>query len=301
MDKDTKEDDSWSNYFRESGSTNNKNNSSKEKKFNYTVFISVSLVLLFIVFIIFKTSSLGDAVTGAQIAGLNEMSNVGESSANEMSGSEKTLSKTSSSSKASEETSKTSETNEGTSKSVLPSNNQDSLDNLEGYSEGSDGSKEVDQEIILGTYSELLHSLIDLNDDMDNPVAKAQKITEINSLVQKIDNFAVANAWESFGMKLNGKSTVDDFFEFITIIAQEGQKDDLVYSNFIINFLIIDKYWNTDYVVEFSEALTMVNHEVENFNKVAISSKWEEILKCDGKCNEKNRLLFEIIGLVVKQ
>lgn len=144
---------------------------------------------------------------------------------------------------------------------------------------------------------ELIPTIVKLYQDRDNSVEKAKDITKIDEIVTDIDNTEVTDAWLSMLDCLKETCVPDDYFNFIMIVINE-KGHEIKYSNLLTNILITQRYWGTENIVEFSKALTAANTDIEALHNKAISSKWEEVVECNGVCPEKNDLFFQTIGLL---
>ena len=150
-------------------------------------------------------------------------------------------------------------------------------------------------------YNNLLMKILELRDaSKTDPIKQAELVTEIDDVVSLLDNNPVTDQWETTTLCLADKCTDNDFFDLIITIALEGDKEGISYGNLIVNLLTANKYWNTDNVVKFSQAMTSANALITELNDEAITSKWHEIVDCDGGCAEKNELNFEMIKLIVQ-
>lgn len=144
---------------------------------------------------------------------------------------------------------------------------------------------------------ELIPTIVKLYQDRDNSVEKAKDITKIDEIVTDIDNTEVTDAWLSMLDCLKETCVPDDYFNFIMIVINE-KGHEIKYSNLLTNILITQRYWGTENIVEFSKALTAANTDIEALHNKAISSKWKEVVECNGVCPEKNDLFFQTIGLL---
>jgi hypothetical protein len=144
---------------------------------------------------------------------------------------------------------------------------------------------------------ELIPTIVKLYQDRDNSVEKAKDITKIDEIVTDIDNTEITDAWLSILDCLKESCVPDDYFNFIMIVINE-KGHEIKYSNLLTNILITQRYWGTENIVEFSRALTAANTDIEALHNKAISSKWQEVIECNGVCPEKNDLFFQTIGLL---
>ncbi|MBD3303869.1 hypothetical protein GF343_01890 [Candidatus Woesearchaeota archaeon] len=144
---------------------------------------------------------------------------------------------------------------------------------------------------------ELIPTIVKLYQNRDNSVEKAKDITKIDEIVTDIDNPEITEAWLSMLDCLKETCVPDDYFNFIMIVINE-KGHEIKYSNLLTNILITQRYWGTENIVEFSKALTAANQDIDALHNKAASSKWNEVVECNGVCPEKNDLFFQTIGLL---
>jgi hypothetical protein len=150
-------------------------------------------------------------------------------------------------------------------------------------------------------YSNLLLEILDLRESyIDSDTIKtAELVTKIDKDIASLDNNPIIDNWETMTLSLARKTCDNDnFLDFILTIALEGNKIGLVNGELIVDILTASKYWNTDHTVKFSQSLTSANKAIADINNETISSKWDEIVACDGICPDKDNLMFDIIGLI---
>lgn len=157
-------------------------------------------------------------------------------------------------------------------------------------------TKEIEKE-----YNNFLLKILELRKaSKSDKIKQAELVTEIDSIINSLHNKPITDQWETTTLCLASQCTDEDFFDLILAIALEGDKAGVTYGNLIVNLLTANKYWNTDNVVKFSQAITKSNKLISNLNNPEITEKWHEIVNCDGICSEKNELNFELIHLIVQ-
>jgi hypothetical protein len=147
--------------------------------------------------------------------------------------------------------------------------------------------------------SGLIESTIKLR-GMTEAVPRAALITEMDKNVQAIENSAITAHWALLsGCVASNSCTQDDYFDFLLIIAME-EPDDVPNSELITNLITVNRYWGQpEHIIEFSKALTAANDQVRALQMQAIDGKWQETVRCDGKCPEYHALFFELVRLLI--
>lgn len=123
-------------------------------------------------------------------------------------------------------------------------------------------------------------------------VKKSVLITTTNRLVEGLNNKRIQNEWNGLAECMSKGCSDIDYYNFIvTVITQKRvQNSDLIY-----NLILTNKYWGTNEIIEFSQALTKVDDGVDTLGSREVQKDWSEILECDGKCPEKDDLFFQMI------
>lgn len=166
-------------------------------------------------------------------------------------------------------------------------------------------SKEINLEsekTVLKGYNNLLLKILDLRESyIDSDIIQtAGLVTEIDDIITSLDNDPVTDNWETITLCLARKTCNDEgFLDFILTIALEGDKIGLSKGDLIVDLLTANKYWNSDNIVKFSYALTATNEAINDINDETLSSKWLDIVECDGGCSDRDELIFDIIRLIV--
>lgn len=165
-----------------------------------------------------------------------------------------------------------------------------------------DGSKEAIEEEKVIEYNNLLLKVLELRQSHINLdiIQTAELVTEIEDKIDSLENDPITDNWETIALCLAGTCGDDDFLDFILTITLEGDKIGLTNGKLIVNLLTANKYWNTDNTVKFSQAVTDTNQAIKDLSDETISSKWLEIVECDGSCSDKDTLMFDIIELLAE-
>lgn len=143
---------------------------------------------------------------------------------------------------------------------------------------------------------ELILNVVSLRKGPAEVVKKSALITKTNAIVRQIGNKRIQNDWDGLTECMPKGCTDVDYYNFIvTVITQKKVK----HTDLIYNLILTNKYWGTNEIVDFSQSLTKVNEDVERLGSREVSKKWNEIIECDGKCQDKDDLFFLMIKTVV--
>ncbi len=165
-------------------------------------------------------------------------------------------------------------------------------------------TEDLDEELeeAVEEYNNLLLKILDLRQSYisSDIIQTAELVTEIDKDIASLDNNPIMDNWETITLILARKiADNDDFLDFILTVALEGDKIGLAYGDLIVDILTANKYWSTDNTVKFSQSLTSANKAIVGIDNETLSSKWDEIVGCDGSCSDKDNLMFESIRLIV--
>ncbi len=146
----------------------------------------------------------------------------------------------------------------------------------------------------------LIHSTIKLRANAEDPVLRAKAITDINSLVQDLDNSGVNEGWRAMAVCIPEGCSDDEYMNFIISAINEYPKD--IEHNAAIKELIkVHRFWgDSTNVITFSQALTYSNNLINELHSSKAASIWNSIVDCNGVCEEYDNLFFELIGVVVE-
>ncbi|GEM_PF-2015497 len=145
----------------------------------------------------------------------------------------------------------------------------------------------------------LIYKSIDLR-QAENPVDRADLITNIDDLVVDLDNKEVKDQWDRM-MQCLSTSCPDEAYLDMVLVAVANFEGDVPHSDVLINVIATNKYWgNDEHLLEFSKALSMANEQVLLLDNRKAEKLWEQIVECNDACSEKNGLYFDFIRAVVQ-
>ncbi len=134
----------------------------------------------------------------------------------------------------------------------------------------------------------------------NDTVARAELITKMDKSVNLLESAGISAQWASLSACVAANScNQDDYFDFLLMVAVERPKE-VPRADLIVNAITANRYWgNSEKIIEFSNALSEANRQVEELNLRTIRNKWQEIIQCDGKCANFHDLFFELIRLLL--
>ncbi|MEM4240361.1 MAG: hypothetical protein QXM31_03895 [Candidatus Woesearchaeota archaeon] len=134
----------------------------------------------------------------------------------------------------------------------------------------------------------------------NDTVGMAEIITEMDRQIGMMKSPGISAQWASLSACIAANScNQDDYFDFLLMVAVEKPKE-VPHAEIIVNAITANRYWgNSEKIIEFSNALSEANRQVEELNLRTVRNKWQEIIQCDGKCSQFHELFFEFIRLLL--
>jgi hypothetical protein len=134
----------------------------------------------------------------------------------------------------------------------------------------------------------------------NDTVGRAEIITEMDRQVKMIKSDGISAQWASLSACIAANScNQDDYFDFLLMISIEKQKE-VPHADIIVNAVTSNRYWgNSEKIIDFSNALSAANTQVDDLDLRTIRNKWQEIIQCDGKCPQFHELFFDFIRLLL--
>lgn len=143
---------------------------------------------------------------------------------------------------------------------------------------------------------ELMLNIVTLRKGPTEVVKRSALITQTNDIIVDLGNKRIKNEWDGLAECMTKGCTDVDYYNFlVTVITQRNVK----HSELLYNLILVNKYWGTAEIIDFSQAMTIVNQEVESLGSREVAKKWNEIIACDGRCANKDDLFFEMIKMIV--
>lgn len=136
--------------------------------------------------------------------------------------------------------------------------------------------------------------------EAEDPVVKAQLITELDDLVAQAENEELTDQWDRM-MDCLGKKCPDQAYLDYVLVNAVAFETELPESSLLINIIATAKYWdNSDHLLEFSRAVSLTNEQIDALESKKARNEWQDVVDCDGQCPEKYDLFFELIKTVVQ-
>lgn len=148
-------------------------------------------------------------------------------------------------------------------------------------------------------YKRIILDAIELRNVGNNSVAKARLVSGLDTLVQQAKHTEVKTHWQRVTECL-AECSDDTYFDLIVASAIEGQET-VPNAKLIGDLVVTNRFWGANDVVEFSKALAAADEAINKMRSKLFDRQWEAIIACDGKCEEKNNLFFDLIRVVVSQ
>ncbi|MBW3019127.1 hypothetical protein KY329_03010 [Candidatus Woesearchaeota archaeon] len=135
---------------------------------------------------------------------------------------------------------------------------------------------------------------IDLRTSSADSVKKAQLVSALDTLVAQANDANIEEQWTRMTECLAAQCPDDAFFDMVFVATNEHQTD-INNADLILNLLVVNRYWGSEEVVEFSKSLSEVDTQLQELNNRKAKSIWDDIVECNNACADKNGLYFELI------
>lgn len=133
-----------------------------------------------------------------------------------------------------------------------------------------------------------------------NPVDKADLISSIDDLVADTDNSEIKDQWERM-TKCLATNCPDEAYLDMVLVTVASYESEIKESALLINIIATAKYWgDNEHLLEFSKALSIANEQITLLENRNAEKEWDEVVKCNGVCPEKNDLYFNLITTIVQ-
>lgn len=143
---------------------------------------------------------------------------------------------------------------------------------------------------------DLILNVISLRKAPTDVVKRSTLISTTNEMISSLGNKRIKGDWDTLSECMQKGCTDIDYYNFlITVVTQKKVANgDLIY-----NLILVNKYWGTAEIIDFSQALTKVDKAVSDLGSREVTKAWQAIVACDGKCVEKDDLFFQMIKTIV--
>jgi len=134
----------------------------------------------------------------------------------------------------------------------------------------------------------------------DEPIKRSQLISNLDSYMAQAANPVLTEQWNKVISCLGQGCPDEAFSDTIFIVCSEFRKD-TPNCELIMHLTAINKFWNEpERVLEFSKSMTTTDKIISDSGNRRIIKTWNDLVKCNGKCAEKNDLFFKLIDEIIK-
>ncbi len=145
----------------------------------------------------------------------------------------------------------------------------------------------------------IIYKSIELRKAAD-PVDRANLISNLDDLVAESDSAEVKDQWDRMTKCLSTACPDEAYLDMVLVTVAAFEKD-IPESALLINIIATAKYWgDPEHLLEFSKALSIANEQVKESQDRKVENAWDDIVKCNNACPEKNDLYFDVITAVVQ-
>ena len=143
-----------------------------------------------------------------------------------------------------------------------------------------------------------LSSIIELREynKVKKTIEIARMVTDISGYVDKVDNSQITNPWQTI---ISCAYEGCDDSSFVNMIDAIATTDMSATKNQAIHSLIETyNYWDGRNTVLFSGSITKTNKLILTNFGGSVIGKWNEMITCNGKCDNFKNNLFELIEML---
>lgn len=124
----------------------------------------------------------------------------------------------------------------------------------------------------------------------------ADLFTNINNKVEKISNSAISSSWLKITNCVYDSNCNDEhYFDLIDTVSIYYEDNNIIHK-----IIETSKLWNGKHTSIFSNKLSELNKMMNLYEDENIKQSWEELVQCNGKCNDFNEKVFNLIYLIIK-
>lgn len=148
-------------------------------------------------------------------------------------------------------------------------------------------------------YPRLILDAVEIRSVGNNSLAKARIIDDLDNNMERVKDNAIVDEWDKLTSCLDAGCADDSLLDFIlSVVITRPEK--VPNARLVADVVVAGRFWGSGDVLKFSKAVTAANEAVAAFNAKSVDKKWDEIVACDGKCAEKNSLIFDEVKLIVE-
>ena len=148
-------------------------------------------------------------------------------------------------------------------------------------------------------YPRLILDAVELRSVGNNSLAKAKIIDDIDKNMERVKDSIISDEWDKLTSCIDAGCSDDSLLDFIlaVVITMPAK---VPHARLVADVVVAGRFWGSADVLKFSKAVTAANDAIAVLNAKSVDKKWDEIVACDGKCSEKNSLVFDEVKLIVE-
>ncbi|MFH1439041.1 MAG: hypothetical protein ABIG89_00620 [Candidatus Woesearchaeota archaeon] len=175
-------------------------------------------------------------------------------------------------------------------------------DNIDILSTNADeGTANTITQTTINNYLQAMNKIIELRKYSNEAdlIKTADIISDLSLYLEMLeDDTNLMNSWQKI---ISCAYTVCDDYVYVDMIDVIATQDTRNTDHQTVHSLIETyNFWDGRNTVLFSESLTRTNKMITKNYNTEIVSKWNEMIRCNGGCDNFNNLLFDMLGLVVR-
>jgi hypothetical protein len=140
---------------------------------------------------------------------------------------------------------------------------------------------------------------IELRSANEDSVRKAQTISALDTIISKADDVNVEEQWGKMTECLAISCPDDAYFDMIFVATNDHQTE-IKNADLLLNLLVVNRYWDSADIVEFSKSLSEVDTQIQNLQNRKAKGAWADIVECNNECDQKANYYFELIRIITE-
>ncbi len=148
-------------------------------------------------------------------------------------------------------------------------------------------------------YPKLILDAVALRSVGNNSLEKARIVDDMDENMERVGDNTVIDEWDKLTSCLDAGCSDDSLLDFIlSVVITKPEK--VPHARLIADVVVAGRFWGSGDVLKFSKAVTAANDGVAVLNSKSVDKKWDMVVACDGRCAEKNSLIFDEVKLIVE-
>ncbi|MFQ5620735.1 MAG: hypothetical protein ACE5FT_02745 [Candidatus Nanoarchaeia archaeon] len=129
-------------------------------------------------------------------------------------------------------------------------------------------------------------------------VTKSGLVSLTDEKMRALDNPVISEHWGTLLECLDAGCEDSKFFGMVYVLALE---ENVPHKKLITDLIVTQRYWGTEEgILVFSKAVSDVDRGVAGLQSSKVKSGWQAVVDCDGVCEEKNDLYFNLFKQIIK-